>query len=109
MVKNLNRIVLSALIAPSVLAVGGCSVFISTPRVAHFNVQQPDDKFIEYVVNLDDPAETDLDIRINNRYAIQLDFEFLWDTDESPEIYVQSYTEPADPPLTPWMLCKYRF
>lgn len=107
--RNLNRIVLSALIAPSILAVSGCSVFISTPKVAHFQVQRPDDKFIEYVVNLDDPTETDLDIHINNRYTIQLDFEFLWDSDQGSEIYVESYTDPADPLLAPWMLCKYRF
>lgn len=109
MIRNLNRIVLGALIAPSILAVSGCSVFISTPRVAHFQVQRLDDKFIEYVVNLDDPTETDLDIHINNRYTIQLDFEFLWDSDENAEIYVESYTDPADPMLAPWMLCKYRF
>jgi hypothetical protein len=111
MIRNLNHIVLSALIAPSILAMSGCSVFISTPRVAHFQVQRLDDKFIEYVVNLDDPTETDLDIHINNRYAIQLDFEFLWDSEDesSSEIYVESYTDPADPMLVPWMLCKYRF
>lgn len=109
MIRNLNRIVLSALIAPSILAMSGCSVFISTPRVASFHVQRLDDKFIEYVVNLDDPTETDLEIHLNNRYAIQLDFEFLWDSDESSEIYVESYTDPADPLLVPWMLCKYRF
>ena len=92
------------------LSATGCSVFISTPRVARFHVQQLDDKFIEYVVNLDDPAETNIDIHLNKRYTLQLDFDWLWNMNDRSDIYIETQPESADDPrLDPWMLCKYRF
>lgn len=107
-IKRYGMIVLAAALV-SGLATTGCSVFISTPRVARFHVQRPDNKFIEYYVNLDDPSETNLDIHLTNRYTVQLDFEWLWDSDEPSELYLETNADPADPLLVPWMLCKYRF
>jgi len=97
------------LIALLSLGLTGCSVFISTPQVARIHMQRPDNKFVDYIINLDDPCETNLDIRLNNKYALQVDFDWLWNMDERSEIYNETEVDAADARLTPWMLCKYRF
>jgi hypothetical protein len=92
------------------LLVSGCSIFISTPRTATIHIQGLDNKYHEYIVALDDPAtETSLDIQISKKYAVQLDFEWLWDSDDSPLLLDDNAIENTMPALTPWMLCKYRF
>lgn len=91
----------------------GCSVFISTPRVARIQMQRLDNKWVEYVVNLEDPTQSNVGIRLNHDYSLQLDFEWLWHMDKRADIYTDTYLEAdadfEDPRLTPWMLCKYRF
>ena len=42
------------------VALNGCSVFISTPNVTRFQIQGVDDQLREYVVKLDDPVEEGL-------------------------------------------------
>lgn len=90
--------------------VSGCSIFISTPRTAKIHIQGADNHHYDYVIPLDTPCnETNLDIKITKNYAVQLDFDWLWDAtiDMAPERLTDS--EDMIPPLVPWMLCKYRF
>ncbi len=97
------------LVATLTFTATGCSVFFSTPQVARYQIQQLDNSFVEVVVNLDTPTETDLDIRLNNQYTLQLEFEWLWGADETAGIYQETELLSEEPQLTPWMICKYRF
>lgn len=113
MIRDIYRIAKLAVMISLMLSVTGCSVFISTPRVARIHVQRLDNKFVEYVVNLENPTQSNLGIRLSNDYSLQLDFEWLWHMDERSDLYTDIYLEPEgdfeDPQLTPWMLCKYQF
>lgn len=113
MIRNIHRVSMVAVVIACILTGTGCSVFISTPRVARIHVQRLDNKFVEYVVNLENLAQSNVGIRLNNDYSLQLDFEWLWHMDERADIYSETYLEAnvdfEDPQLTPWMLCKYRF
>lgn len=111
MIKKVCHKTMVCLLIASVLGLTGCSVFVSTPKVASFHIQQLDNKFVEVLVSLDDSAETNMDIHLNNRYTLQLDFDWLWNMDQRSEIYLdlESDTNSEDPLLTPWMICKYRF
>lgn len=91
------------------VALTGCSVFISTPRVARYQVQGLDNQFCEFVVALDEPCEGNMDIRITDRYAIQFDFEWLWNADTDVTAGSASADPMVEPSLEPWMICKYRF
>jgi hypothetical protein len=89
--------------------VTGCSVFISTPRVARYQMQGLDNQFKEFVVPLDHPCEGNMDIELSDRYAVQFDFEWLWSGEAGTSgaaMTDEAYTAPS---LVPWMLCKYRF
>ncbi len=87
----------------------GCSVFISTPRVARYHVQGLDNQLMEYRVPIDSPSEGNLDIQLSDHYAIQFDFDWLWNTDADISDFAVSDDTSAAPSLAPWMLCKYRF
>jgi len=107
-----RSIILSTLLLAIIatLLVSGCSIFISTPRTATIHIQGLDNKYHEYIVALEDPAgETSLDIQISKKYAVQFDFEWLWDSDDSTLLFDDNANENIMPALTPWMLCKYRF
>lgn len=97
------------LVAALMLTATGCSVFISTPQKASYHIQQLDDRFVEVVISLDTYTETDLDIHLNNRYTLQLEFDWLWSPEETSGIYIELEDNTEDPQLTPWMVCKYRF
>ena len=97
------------LVAALALSATGCSVFITTPQTASYHIQQLDDQLVEVVINLDTPTETDLDIRISNRYALQLEFEWLWNLEDQEGLHTDVEVLSEDSALTPWMLCKYRF
>jgi hypothetical protein len=113
MIRNIPCIPVVPVMMASILTITGCSVFISTPRVARIHVQRLDNKLVEYVVNLENPAQSNVGIRLNNDYSLKLDFQWLWHMDERSDIYSDVYLETdldsEDPRLTPWMLCKYRF
>ena len=63
----------------------------------------------EFVIPLDSQYETPMDIELSDRYTVQFDFEWLWNTD--PESSEAAATNDAtnEPSLAPWMICKYRF
>ena len=105
---NKTRFILAALLIVAVM-LSGCSVFVSTPRVARYHVQGLDDRMTEFVIPLDTQYGTPMDIELSDRYAVQFDFEWLWNTEpESSEAAATNDTTSA-PSLAPWMICKYRF
>lgn len=92
------------------VSISGCSIFISTPRTARIHIQGLDNKRLEYIIALDEPvAETNLDIRISKHYTLQLDFDWLWESDSESFLDYNPADNETIPPLAPWMLCKYRF
>ena len=109
MIRSIRHRFMPGLVSALLLVSTGCSVFITNPQVARFHIQQPDDRFVEVVIHLDTPTETDLDIHLNNRYTLQLEFEWLWNHYEDSDIYAEADPDSEETQLTPWMLCKYRF
>lgn len=107
--RSIRHKLLMWLVATLTFTTAGCSVFISTPQIASYHIQKLDDSFLEVVINLDAPTETDLDIHLNNRYTLQLEFDWLWNLDEPSEVYTETEIQTEDPHLVPWMMCKYRF
>jgi hypothetical protein len=99
------------LVIGALLVVNGCSIFISTPRTARINIQDPNNTHHEYIVILDNSYnETRLDIPISDHYAVHFDFEWLWNSEFNAASAGCEVTDnDAVPPLTPWMICKYRF
>ena len=87
----------------------GCSIFISTPRVAHVPITGLNNQLNEYVIRLDDLTEANLDIQLNNRYAIRLDLQWLLDDQDSGNSDIHLVKDDSTPPLSPWIMCKYRF
>ena len=74
------------------------------------NIQGLDNQHYDYIIPIDEPAtEANLDIRISKRYAVQLDFDWLWDSDRENRTDYATTDEDPIPQLVPWMLCKYRF
>ena len=69
-----------------------------------------DNRVSEYIIVTDEPDETDMDIKLTERYAIHLDFQWLWNERISPgELDPSLSNNTLDPQLTPWFTCKYRF
>jgi len=89
-------------------AMVGCSSFASAPRIARIQLKGPGNQAKEFVFSLDDPTQKDMDIRISDRYAIELDLQWLWFEKEDVK-KDESTLEPLNLRLTPWLLCKYRF
>ena len=87
----------------------GCSVFISTPQVALYHVQDLNNQLNEFMVPIDTPNEGNMDIHLSDRYAVQFDFEWLWNTDADMAAAATSSEACTAPSLAPWMVCKYRF
>ncbi|MGD9216475.1 MAG: hypothetical protein PVJ84_16810 [Desulfobacteraceae bacterium] len=109
MIGNINRVSMMVVLVALMVAATGCSVFISTPRVACIRIHDLDNKWIEHVINIDDPPTSDSGIQLGNKYRLQLDFDWLWNTGRRSEIYMEAATDLDESKLTPWMLCKYNF
>jgi hypothetical protein len=109
MVSSINRVGMRVVLVALMLAATGCSVFISTPRVARIRIQDLDNQLIEYVVNLDGTTLPDSGIPLTGKYTLQLDFEWLWNMDRQPDTHRVTAPHCEETQLTPWMLCKYRF
>ena len=86
----------------------GCSSLISAPRIARIHVKGPANHTNEFVISLEDPIQVDRDIDLSDRYAIELDLQWLWY--ESEDIKRdESISKVTTSPLAPWFICKYRF
>jgi len=90
----------------------GCSSILSTisaPRMARIQIRGPANHSNEFVVSLDDLLQRDLDINLSDRYAVKIDFQWLWYSREDVVMINSETQEEIQAPLTPWVLCKYRF
>jgi hypothetical protein len=86
----------------------GCSAFVSAPRIARINIKGPANHTNEFVISLEDPTQDERDIRLSDRYALELDLQWLWYEAEDFK-KKESLSEVTSSPLAPWFICKYRF
>lgn len=91
------------------LMTAGCSIFISTPRVAHVRITGLNNQLSEYVIRLDDLTEANLDIPLNAHYALRLDLQWLEDDSDAINPDIHLMRDDASPRFSPWVMCKYRF
>lgn len=101
---------LTVVIALSLIwALVGCSSFYSVPQMARIHVRGPGNQAREFVISLEDlTAQENMDIRLSDRYAINLDLQWLWY--EKEDLNTEEFApDPLNVNLAPWILCKYRF
>lgn len=88
----------------------GCSMLITTPKVASIKIHGIDNRLNEYLVVLDpEYSEHMIGIQISDRYALNLDFEWLIDATigfDEADIPGQPCEDIA---VSPWMMCTYKF
>ena len=90
----------------------GCSSVLSTisaPRMARIQIRGPANHKNEFVISLDDLMQHNTDINLSDRYALNIDFQWLWYSREDVGIISGENLDEVQAPLTPWVLCKYRF
>jgi hypothetical protein len=90
-------------------AMTGCAYLVSSPRIARVQIKGPTNQSNEFVISLDDPLQRDTDIHLSDRYALQLDLQWLWYSKEDLESITKEKPENLISPLVPWVICKYRF
>lgn len=99
----------------AILVTTGCSILISTPPVARIQIYGTDNKVSEYVVVLEHkPSQSTIDIPITDRYAINLDFQWLMGSDyayqnNQTDVDIDLNEKYQERSVTPWMMCTYRF
>jgi hypothetical protein len=105
----MNKIGIGIALCAIFLIFSGCSVLVATPHVTHIPVKGINNEMGEYIIVTDDPRESDLDIKITDRYAIKLDFQWLWN--KQTESNTVTYFDDEDNPYVtaPWVTLKYRF
>lgn len=89
-----------------------CSTLATRPHSAHIQIEGLNRQIGEFVIALDDYSDQDLDIPLNDHYALRLDFKWLWSQDPvtASALYIQQDLDDSfAPPLSPWLTCKYRF
>lgn len=91
------------------LSVAGCSHLSIRPLMARYQVNDPSHGIKDVVVDLDVPLEKKLDIRINDRYAVQFDLLFNANPNSNFTASRGSMSSASLQKLTPYLLCKYRF
>lgn len=106
---KLKLIFLIAITAACLGLLPGCSTFVSTPRYARIQIKGPGNHCNDVIIVLDDTPKED--IELSDRYAINLDFQWLWYEREDLNLIQNETFENHDSvlPLTPWFICKYRF
>ncbi|MBI5062292.1 MAG: hypothetical protein HZB87_02140 [Desulfatitalea sp.] len=87
----------------------GCSSFVSPPRMARIQIKGPANHSNEFVVSMDDLTHRNTDIYLSDRYAVNIDFKWLWYSQEDLGTIASETPAEIQAPLTPWVLCKYRF
>jgi hypothetical protein len=98
------------LLCAALLWVSGCSVFVATPKTTRVKVTGLNNLIDEYIIVTNEPDETELDIRLTDRYTLCLDFQWIWNDHISPaEMDSTLINDGLHPQLTPWITCKYRF
>lgn len=91
------------------MSISGCSILLATPPAAHVQIDGLNSQLGEFIVVLNPCSDQQMDIPISDRYALRIDFKWLWDQDsDNSELYFQD-PDDLNSPLTPWLTCKYRF
>lgn len=107
--RVLKACLLMTMAAILIMSISGCSILLATPPAAHVQIDGLNSQLGEFIVVLNPCSEQQMDIPITDRYALRIDFKWLWDQGgDNSGIYFQ---DPDDPTslLTPWLTCKYRF
>ena len=100
----------AAIVICALLMSTSCSMMISTPRVASIKINGIDNRLNEYLVVLDpEYSEYMIDIQITDRYALNLDFQWLIDATIGYEQVDIDGQFADDIAFTPWMMGTYRF
>jgi hypothetical protein len=90
----------------------GCASMLSTisaPRMARIQIRGPANQSNEFVISLDDLTQRNTDINLSDRYALNIHFQWLWYSREDIGMISAETLDEVQAPLTPWVLCKYRF
>lgn len=108
--STLGRLGLLLLLCAVLVWLSGCSVLVATPRTTRVQVSGLNNHVSEYVIVSDEPDTSELDIKLTDRYAIRLDFQWLWsDRFSSGEKLLYVGEDETAPPAAPWFTCLYRF
>lgn len=86
----------------------GCSSMASAPRIARIHIKGPANQTNEFVISLENPTQDEMDIHLSDRYAIELDLQWLW-YERGDLKKEENMSEVTDSALAPWFICKYRF
>ena len=77
--------------------------------MARIQIRGPANHNNEFVVSLDDLTQRDTDIEPIRPLRLNIDFQWLWYSREDVDMIASETNEEIQAPLTPWVLCKYRF
>lgn len=104
------RIYLMVIISTMLIMLfSGCSILLATPPAAHVQIDGLNSQLGDFFIILNPCSDQQMDIPISDRYALRIDFKWLWNQrNENPELYFQDPND-IETPLTPWLTCKYRF
>jgi hypothetical protein len=100
---------LSALTISLWLSLTGCSILVAPPPSAHVHIDGLNHQVGEFSVALNPFNEQQMDIHLGNHYALRLNFNWLWNRENESHLYFEQDPDNWEPPLTPWMTCKYHF
>lgn len=97
------------IILPLFALLAGCSHFVLPPRTAHIQIRGPGNHAKEFTFSLDAPIEKDMDIPLSAHYAVELYLQWLWYEKDDLKFRELDDSKLPTSPLTPWVICKYRF
>jgi hypothetical protein len=89
----------------------GCAMLVATPQVARFQIKGPNHQIKEFVISLDHwkGRESDTDIALSKRYAIQFQLQWLWYEQADLPMGLMEDDEMFRSPMTPLIIGKCRF
>jgi hypothetical protein len=106
--RKLFRIPAVILLFPVLM---GCSIFSAPQPLAYIHIKGPGNQTKEFVLAIEPPkTEKELDLHLSDRYLLEFDLQWLW-YDKEDILLLNNDKDPQGfiPPLTPWMILKYRF
>lgn len=104
-----RRLGIIIVIVSLIWAMTGCASFVSPPRIARIQIKGPANQSKEFVISLENPTQRETDIHLSDKYTLKLDLQWLWYSKEDLESISRENPEDLLSPLTPWVICKYRF
>lgn len=94
-----------------IMSISGCSILLATPPATHVQIDGLNSQLGEFFISLNPCSDQQMDIPISDRYALRIDFKWLWNqrNTDSEMHFFQDVEDGFGTPLTPWLTCKYRF